>query len=74
MHTITVSRSDLPKAIDIIMYKYKLKNFEVIFMHPNLEKMLRVIIRIPILNKPTTKAIHKINSYIMKNNVIIKLR
>ena len=71
MHTITVSKSDLPKAIDIIMYKHKLKSFKVVFIHPNLEKILRIAIRIPLLNKPLTEAIHKINSYILKDKVII---
>lgn len=71
MHTVTVHKSDLQKAIDIIMYKYKLESFKIMFMHPNLEKILRITIRIPLLNKPIVKAIHKINHHILKDKVII---
>lgn len=64
MPTITVYRGDLPKIVGILI-KHGIRNFKIMFTHPNLK--LGVLIRIPVLNR----AMHRVNKFIMKNKVLI---
>ncbi|MEM2100351.1 MAG: hypothetical protein QXP45_03315 [Thermoproteota archaeon] len=69
MPIVTVDGGDLPEIVGILI-KYKM-SFKIIFTHPNIERILRATIKIPVLNKAIWKVMDKANSTIMKNKVLI---
>jgi len=64
-----VERNDLIK----LLKKTRLNKFNLKFIHPNIDILMRMALRMPLMGKPLYEFLDKINERIMRDKVILEI-
>jgi len=56
------------------LLKREVKEFEISLTHPEIRRLAKTLIKIPVINRKTMVIINVINKKVIKNNVIIKFK